>query len=143
MLSFRLTKQTSKNVADTIFKLLPSFFWKNKIISKRSKSLIKVLGKKLSKCWAIPCGWTFAIGKLFKKNVNHTRYQCYHPKVIEHILKNKQKNKCVCTHQIIRFIIIKMKIKMKNRSHRYDIIVLNLGIKSISIWCYLYVLSNT
>ena len=35
--------------------------------------------------------------------------------------KNKQKNTCVCIHEIIRFIIMKMRIKMKNRSHRYDI----------------------
>ena len=41
----------------------------------------------------------------------------YHPKIIWHILKNKQKNKCVCIHEIIRLIIM----KMKNRSHRCDI----------------------
>ena len=45
----------------------------------------------------------------------------YHPKIIGHILKNKQKNKCVCIHEIIRLTIMKMKIKMKNRSHRHDI----------------------
>ena len=38
---------------------------------------------------------------------------------IRHILKNKQKNKCVCIHEIVRLIILKM--KMKNRSHRYNI----------------------
>ena len=47
----------------------------------------------------------------------HIFDQCYHPKVIEHILKNKQKNKCVCIHEIIRLTIM----KMKNRSHRYDV----------------------
>ena len=35
-------------------------------------------------------------------------------------LKNKQKNMNVCIHEIIRLIIIKIKTKMKNRSHRYD-----------------------
>ena len=45
----------------------------------------------------------------------------YHPKIIGHILKNKQKNKCVCIYEIIRLIIMKMKMKMKIRSHRYDI----------------------
>ena len=35
--------------------------------------------------------------------------------------KNKQKSKCVCIHEIIRFIIMKIKMKMKNRSYRYDI----------------------
>ena len=34
---------------------------------------------------------------------------------IGHILKNKQKNKCVCVDDIMRLT------KMKNRSHRYDI----------------------
>ena len=45
----------------------------------------------------------------------------YHPKIIGHTLKNTQKNKCVCIHETIRLIIMKMKIKMKNRSHRFDI----------------------
>ena len=35
------------------------------------------------------------------------------------ILKNKKKNKCVYIHEIIRLTIMKM--KMKNRSHRYHI----------------------
>ena len=35
--------------------------------------------------------------------------------------KNKQKNKCVCIHEIIRLIIMKMKMKMKKRCHRYGI----------------------
>ena len=45
----------------------------------------------------------------------------YHSKIIGHIFKNKQINKRVCIHESIRLIIIKMKIKMKNRSQRYDI----------------------
>ena len=49
----------------------------------------------------------------------HILHPRYLPKIIGHILKNKQKNKCVCFHQIIRLIIMKM--KMRNRSHRYDI----------------------
>ena len=42
-------------------------------------------------------------------------------KKIGHILKNKQKFKCVYIHEIRRLIIMKMKMKMKYRSHRYDI----------------------
>ena len=38
-----------------------------------------------------------------------------------HILKNKQKNECVCIHEITGLIKMKMKINMKNRSYRYDI----------------------
>ena len=45
----------------------------------------------------------------------------YHSKVIGHILKSKQKKKCVCIHEIIRLIILKMKMQKNNRSHLYDI----------------------
>ena len=41
----------------------------------------------------------------------------HHPKIIRHILKDKQKNNCVCIHEIIRLTIMKMKMKMKNRSY--------------------------
>ena len=44
-------------------------------------------------------------------------HQRYHAKAIGHILKNKQKSKCVCIHHIIQLIIM----KMKNRPPRYDI----------------------
>ena len=44
----------------------------------------------------------------------------YHPNIIGHILKNNKKNKGVCIHEIIRTIVLKMKMKMKNRSHIYD-----------------------
>ena len=30
-----------------------------------------------------------------------------------HILKSKQKNKCVCIHEIMQLIMIKVKMKMK------------------------------
>lgn len=34
---------------------------------------------------------------------------------------NKLANECVCFNEITRFIIMKMRLKMKNRSHRCDI----------------------
>ena len=37
------------------------------------------------------------------------------------ILKNKQNNKCVRIHEIMRLIVMKMKMKMKNISHIHDI----------------------
>ena len=37
----------------------------------------------------------------------------YQPRIIGHILKNKQKNKCVCIHGIIELVKMKIKIKMK------------------------------
>ena len=45
----------------------------------------------------------------------------YYLKITGHILKNKQKKKCVCIHEIIRLIIMKVKVKVKNRSHIYSI----------------------
>ena len=53
--------------------------------------------------------------------VNRILHPHYHPKIIEHTLKNTQKNKRVCIHEIILLITMKTKMKMKNRSHRYDI----------------------
>ena len=38
-----------------------------------------------------------------------------------HILKNKQNNKCVRIHEIMRLIVMKMNMKMKNISHIHDI----------------------
>ena len=45
----------------------------------------------------------------------------HHPKIIGHILRNKQKNKCVCIHEIIRLMIMKITMRMKKGSHIYDI----------------------
>ena len=49
----------------------------------------------------------------------HILHRHNHPKIIAHILKNKQKSKRVFIHQITRSTIIKIKTKMKNRSHGY------------------------
>ena len=51
----------------------------------------------------------------------HILHLRYHPKITGHILTNKKKNKCICIHGIIRETTMKMKIKMKNRSYRYNI----------------------
>ena len=48
----------------------------------------------------------------------HILYTRYHPKIIFYKI-NKRTN--VLVHEIILLIIVKMKIKTKNRSHRYDI----------------------
>ena len=51
----------------------------------------------------------------------------YYLKVIDILQNNrtyqkiKQKNKYVCIRGLIELIIMKMKIKMKHGSHRYDI----------------------
>ena len=51
----------------------------------------------------------------------HILYLRYQPRTIGQILKNKQKNKCLCIHEFMRLMKMKMKMKMKKRSHRYDI----------------------
>ena len=51
----------------------------------------------------------------------HILHPRYHPKIMGHTLKNKQKNNGVCILGNIRLIILKMKMKMKKRSYRYDI----------------------
>ena len=80
--------------------------------------------------------------------VIHILHQRYHQKVMAvHILKTNQENKAVCIHRIMRLIIIKMVMKMKNRTQRCDINIeiylARVNIKSVSICCCLHVLSNT
>ena len=40
---------------------------------------------------------------------------------MRHIPKNKQRNKSACIQMTIRLILMKLKMEMKNRSHRYDL----------------------
>ena len=47
----------------------------------------------------------------------HILYLPSHLKTVGHILKNKQNNKCGCFHEIVRSVLIKMEMKMKNKSH--------------------------
>ena len=51
----------------------------------------------------------------------HFRHPCSHPKLIWHILENVQKTKCVSFNGIIWLIKMEMRVKMKNKSHRYNI----------------------
>ena len=53
--------------------------------------------------------WTFAIWKLLTVFI--------YARMRTHAFSNKLKNKCVCIHEIIW--VIMMKMKMKNGSHRY------------------------
>ena len=48
----------------------------------------------------------------------HILHQRYYLKIYS---IKEQKNKCFCIPEIIRLIIMKMRIKIKNRSNRYDI----------------------
>ena len=89
-------------------------------------------------------GWTFAIWKILTFFIHVILQNWYSSSTLSSkidILKNNQKNKCFCIHEIIRLNITKM--KMKNGSHRYDINRPRHGHKySVSVWWCLYVLSN-
>ena len=54
----------------------------------------------------------------------HSLHPRYYPKIIRHVLKKKQKNKPVFIHEITRLITMKMKMKLKKRLHKYDILLL-------------------
>ena len=45
----------------------------------------------------------------------------YHLTITGNILKNKQKNKHVCIHEIMQLIIMEMKMKIKIDSRKYGI----------------------
>ena len=68
---------------------------------------------------------------------NYSHSSPNHPNIIGHTLKNKQKNKCVCIHEIVRLIIMKMKVKMKSRSHRYDMNkpILDMDTNIVNVKC--------
>ena len=49
----------------------------------------------------------------------HILHPHYHRNIIGHILKNKQKSKCVFILETTQIIIMKTKMKKKNRLHKY------------------------
>ena len=87
-------------------------FISNTFISNARLKLAKKVKQVLDNTLRLKFWYLKILGILFPR---------YHPKIIEHILKNSQMNKYVCTHEFMRLIIMKIKIKTKNRSHRYDI----------------------
>ena len=46
--------------------------------------------------------------ELLLLKIIHILHPRYHPKIVD-ILKNEQKNKCVCIHEVIWLILMKMK----------------------------------
>ena len=87
-------------------------FYKQHFYKQRQAEIGKKIKQVLSN--------TLRLGFCYLKII-HSLHPRYHPKIIGHILKNKQKNKRVFIHEIIGLIIMKVKIKMKNRSHAYKI----------------------
>ena len=70
------------------------------------------IDKKIGKSWAAPWGWLFV-------NYSHSSSMFFITMLVAIEKKSVQKNNCACSHyQIFWFIIMKMKVKMKNRSHR-------------------------
>ena len=126
----------SDNVVLQVF----HFFYKNEILSNNfynivksmytrffiSKTFISNARLKLAKNQANakkhPEVLPFEVLNFCHLKIMHLLQPHYYPKIIGYIpVKNKQKNKCVCFHEIIRLIIMKIEMKMKNTSHRYDI----------------------
>ena len=82
-----------------------TFFYKQHFYKERQAEINKKLKQMLSNTLRLNL-W-----------INHIFHPPYHPKIRGHILNNKQKSKCVSIHEIIRSITM----KMKSRSHRYNI----------------------
>ena len=79
---------------------MPGWNWQKKIKQMLSKTL------RLNFCYL---------------KIIHILRSSDHAKIIGLIQKSNQKNKRVCIHESIQISIIKMKIKMKSRLHRYGI----------------------
>ena len=93
------------------FILLHAFFISNNLISNTRLKLAKKIKQKLSN--------TLRLNVCHLKII-HFLHSCYHPKLCE-MFKKCVKKKCVCFNDIIWLIIMKMRLKMKIGSHRYDI----------------------
>ena len=89
-----------------------TLFYKQQFYNQRQAEI----GKKIKQILSNTLRLNFCYLKII-----HILHPRYHPKIIGHILKNKQKDMNLCIHEIIRLIIMKMRMKMKNRSHRYKI----------------------
>lgn len=81
---------------------LHAFFYKQHFNKQHPPEIGKKNQANVSTIW----NWPFAFE-------NYIFYQRYQPKIKGHILKNKQRNKCVCIHEILGLTIMKMKMKMK------------------------------
>ena len=58
------------------------------------------------------------IRRLSFSYLTHIIHPRFHPKITGDILRNKQKNKRAFIHEITSLITMKMKMEMKNKSHR-------------------------
>ena len=80
--------------------LIPAFFYKQHFYKQRQAEI----GKKLAKA---------------RQNLEaDPRYQS---KIMGDIMRNNVQKKCVCFNEVIEKKAIKMRLKIKNRSQRYNI----------------------
>ena len=92
---------------------LDAFFTSNTFISIARVKFAKKIKQMLSN--------TLRLNFRYLKII-HILHLHYHPKIIGRTLKNKQKSQSACILEIMQSIIkMEMKMKMKNRSLRYDI----------------------
>ena len=89
-----------------------TLFYKQHLYKQRQTEI----GKKVKQMLSNALRLNFCYLKII--HIFHPRY---HPKIIGYILTSKQKNKGVSIHEIIRLIILKMEMKMKNKLHRCNI----------------------
>ena len=93
----------------SLWKYLHAFLYKQQLYKQRQAEI----GKKSRKCQATPWGWTFTIW-----NYSHSSWTLLSKNNMAYS-KNNQKNKGVSFHNIMWLIIMRMKMKKKNWSHRY------------------------
>ena len=122
------TNMTFKSSGSQMFYQIHAFFISKTFISNARLKLAKDHTLMLNFCYL---------------KIMHILQPRYHPKIIGNVLKTNQNNKCVCIYQTIRLIIIQIKMKMKDRSHRYDLNWRGLDmdtnavkIRSVSVWWY-------
>ena len=106
LISKKILKKILRHVGKNKKRLcIHTFFYKQHFYKERQAEINKKLKQMLSNTLRLNL-W-----------INHIFHPPYHPKIRGHILNNKQKSKCVSIHEIIRSITM----KMKSRSHRYNI----------------------
>ena len=81
-----------------------------------SNTFAKILNWQINQKLSNTLRLTFCYLKIFR-----FLHPLYHPKINRIYSKKCTKNKCVCFNKVIWLLTMKMRLKKKNRSHRYDI----------------------
>ena len=118
-----------------------AFFVNNTFISNTKLNLEKKLGKAMQHC---------ETELLLFRNYSLPSYMLP-SKTNMRCSRNVQKNTCLYFNEFIWLVIMKMRLKIRNRSHRYIIDTINYGtmntniqnMKFVSEWWSLRAISNT